>query len=59
MQVDGVNLENKTNLEAVEVLKKTGSVVRMKLARPRARSSGKIGLVWKYERKHIQKKYCE
>lgn len=54
-----MNLENKTNLEAVEVLKKTGSVVRMKLARPRARSSGKIGLVWKYERKHIQKKYCE
>lgn len=31
--MDGVNLENKTNLEAVEVLKKTGSVVRMKLAR--------------------------
>lgn len=42
-----MNLENKTNLEAVEVLKKTGSVVRMKLARPknaeipkRKRSSG-------------------
>ncbi|CAB3985310.1 Multiple PDZ domain [Paramuricea clavata] len=33
IEVDGVNLENKTNLEAVEVLKKTGSVVRMKLAR--------------------------
>ena len=58
-QVDGVNLENKTNLEAVEVLKKTGSVVRMKLARPkdagipkRNRSSGKIGLPG---RKHIPK----
>lgn len=35
LQVDGVNLENKTNLEAVEVLKKTGSIVKMKLARPR------------------------
>ena len=49
-QVDGVNLENKTNLEAVEVLKKTGAIVKMKLARPkdseipqrRKRSSGNI-----------------
>lgn len=44
-----MNLENKTNLEAVEVLKKTGSVVRMKLARAkdatipkRKRSSGEV-----------------
>lgn len=33
--MDAVNLENKTNLEAVEVLKNTGPVVKMKLARPR------------------------